>query len=144
MNQRAYGQIVWRGPRVGLHLVNQDNESFFLYPEPLMALSEDASVYTLVKRRDRRPERAIGYHPGAVYATLEEDGDDSILTLLLFEAENRQPFNAEGEIQGVHFDQVYRLPKPELAAFISCLKTMVIQHREFKMLQSKADSQGIF
>lgn len=99
MTERSFAQIRWQQERLGLLLVNDRHERFFLHGGKLLELfarqvtdrnplPED---YLIVKQRDRRPNKAIGYYGGEVRGILKESGDTCILTFYV--GEPYRPFS---------------------------------------------------
>lgn len=81
MEDRSYAQIRWQQNRFGLLLVNTCGEKFFLYADKLQELYDNQNDLRVLKLRDRKPSRAIGYYPGQVVGTIDMT-DESVLIRL--------------------------------------------------------------
>jgi len=66
MTGRSYAQIRWQSDRLGLLMVNANREKFFIHAEKLELMLTHGDEYVIIKERDRKPGRAIGYYPGMI------------------------------------------------------------------------------
>jgi len=67
----ASAQIYMRKGQMGLHLVNDQRQSFILYAKPLMAMVNHRGEYSRIKHRNGLLKQAIGYHPGEIWGEWE-------------------------------------------------------------------------
>lgn len=135
MESRAYGQIQWRHGRLGLLMVNPHQQQFFLFAEPLLMMLQKPEEYTLIKRRDRKPERAIAYHGGDIWGASENIGESCVISLFFGPLEGKLRYDKErGEALNVIDTQQYTFPKTELAHFKASIDLMLNQKDTFNRL----------
>lgn len=134
MGDRSYAQIRWQQDRFGLLLVNSRREKFFLYADKLQELYDRADEYVVLKLRDRKPGRAIGYYPGQVIGTLDKGRDAIKIRLYISEPYRDVVFTTEGgtvEPETFHIAQVFTFPKAEFECYKRSLDTMLQQTLHF-------------
>jgi hypothetical protein len=141
MIERSYGRILWRSNRLGLLMVNPRRQSFFIYAEPLLALILHPREYAQVKKRDRKPARAVAHHAGDIWAKIVHRPPESVITLYFGPPEQRMEYNPENKTPTNFVDaQEYTFPQTEWETFGQCLRTMIEQQRDFDRLQFEADT----
>lgn len=140
MNGRSYAQITWSKGRLALDMVNTRGHRFIIYAEPLTRLVRKAGEYVLVKRRDRRPEKAYGHHGGDIWARMEDAKDDWKLTFFFGALDQKLCLDDDGNLLYWIGIQVHVLPKSELQNISACLLTMLDQMRSFDRLKIEADT----
>lgn len=150
LNGRAYARIIQRKKRLGLLLVNQNQQSFFIYAEYLIALMRSEDNLTLIKKRDRDPEKAIAHHGGAIFAHWnkiaasaqdQEEPEALTLTFHLGELERKVEYIKEtGEIRNIIETQEYLFPYDEWATLLDSIKKMLEQQQRFDRLLFEAET----
>jgi len=135
MPARSFAQIVWRRQRLGLEVVNPGLQSDFLFADVLRQVCKAPGSLKLVKHRDRRPERAIGYHPGEVWARYDATGDTAKVTVYLWPLVQKKALDPE---TGEPIDCIahqYLFPLKEFLTFIQVMNDMLDQRDQFDALQ---------
>lgn len=134
MAERSYAQLRWQQDRFGLLLINSRREKFFLYADKLCELYAHQDEYLVLKLRDRKPGRAIGYYPGQVVGTLDESETSIEIHLYVSEPYRDVGFKKEGgteEPETFHVDFIFTFPLKEFLRFKRVIDTMLEQEREF-------------
>jgi hypothetical protein len=134
MSDRSYAQIRWHQDRIGLMMVNNRREKFFLLGEKLQDLYARQDEYLVVKLRDRRSSRAIGYYPGQVVATLDSGRSTVKIRLYISEPHRDVLFKTEDDVvepDTFHVEQVYSFPASEFDAYKKAIDTMLEQAQLF-------------
>lgn len=72
MTNRCFAQIRWQQNRLGLLMVNERRQRFFVFAEKLIAMINDPGRCQEIKLRDRKPMKASGYYAGQVLGSLTE------------------------------------------------------------------------
>ena len=151
LKKRSYARILWRKreTQLGLLMVNPHQASFFIYAEALISLMKHENNLVLVKKRDRDPEKAIGYHGGAIVGYWEEVPEDpesnqpqACKVVLMFgEVEQKMEYVQQtGEVRHVAFSQEYLFPLAEFEILIESIKTMKAQQNRFDRLAMEAET----
>ena len=141
MTDRSYAQIRWQNDRLGLLVVNTSNERFFIHAEKLQELFNRQEEYTVVKQRDRKPSRAIGYYAGQVYGTLDQEGEEYQVTLYIGNPYEDIGFDMKACLpKGYLLVQKYTFPKAELARFKRVMADMLEQKQDFDNALSAAEA----
>lgn len=133
---RSYAQIIRRKQRLGLEMINLNMQSDFVFASLIIEMCKRPQEYCLIKQRDRRPDRAIGYHPGEVWGTYDESAKTSEIILYLWPLAQKSFFNAE---TGEPIDcttHKYLFPKAEFLSFLQVLTCMLKQKDTFEDLQN--------
>lgn len=142
--RQSFAQIRWHQDRLGLMLVNQERDKFFLHADKLLELHNRQDEYLTVKFRDRNPKRAIGYHGGEILGNLCEEGEVAILTLYLWPLYQNVGFDlSQGLPTGFIATQTYTFPIEELHTYITAISTMIGQKQEFEELLRAAEATPI-
>jgi len=134
MADRSYAQIRWQQDRFGLLLVNSRRERFFLYADKLQELCDRDDNYVILKLRDRKPSRAIGYYPGQVVGTIDRKNASVVISLYISEPYSDVKFKETAEFMEpniYHVAQVFTFPYDEFEIFKNALDTMLEQERLF-------------
>lgn len=131
---RSYMQIRWQQDRFGLLMVNANREKFFLFADKLQELYDHADLYHVLKLRDRKPGRAIGYYAGQVIGTLDKGEETIKIRLYISDPYRDVTFKtvddcAEPDVY--HVGQVFTFPKKEFLRFKDALITMLEQAQQF-------------
>ena len=136
---RSYGRINWNNNRLGLLLVSPSHR-FFIFAEPLLAMAHDPGVLKIVKRRNKRPETAVGYHPGAIVGRL--DHSDGWARIRLYFGEVGQDIEKEedGRLLNVVVHREYFLPTRDLDELLPAIELMLFQREGFNELSMLADT----
>lgn len=147
---RSYARIIWRKRQLGLLLVNQNQQSFFIYAETLLAVMNAENDLALIKKRDRDPSQAIGYHGGAIFASwtadIIEDSPDNLsesvtLSLYFGEVEKKAIYDKKtGELRNIIDTQTFLFPRKELESMVRGIKIMVKQQDKFQRLLYDAET----
>ena len=141
MESRSYGQIQWRQGQLGLLMVNQHQQQFFLFAEPLVMMLENPGKYILVKRRDRKPEKAIAYHGGEICGAFENSGENCQISLFFGPLEaNIHCDQKRRKALNVIDIQKYSFPKTELDHFKSSIDHMLDQKDLFNRFLREAQT----
>lgn len=134
MPARSYAQIVWRRQRLGLVMVNPGLQSDFIFAEVLQQACKEPGRLKLVKHRDRRPERAINYHPGEVWAQYDATGGTAKITVYLWPLVQKKVLHPEtGEPLDCMSHQ-YLFPLKEFQTFVQVINDMLDQKDQFDAL----------
>ncbi len=64
MLRRAYARIEWQGSTLGLRVVNEEGQSYFIHAKPFLAMMDGSPKLCPVKLRHKKPMRAIAIHAG--------------------------------------------------------------------------------
>jgi hypothetical protein len=134
MADRSYAQIRWQQERFGLLLVNSRNEKFFLYADKLQKLFDRDDEYVVLKLRDRKPSRAIGYYPGQVIGTLDKTAEKISICLYISEPYSDVKFLNDGGAvtpDEFHVEQLFTFPLKEFMRFKTIIDTMLEQAQFF-------------
>ena len=134
MSDRSYAQIRWQQDRFGLLLVNAHREKYFLYAEKLQELYEHDDLYHVLKLRDRKPSKAIGYYPGQVIGSLDKAEETITIRLFISEPYRDVIFKKDSdsfEPETYHVAQVFTFPKNEFVRFKKLLDVMLEQAQQF-------------
>ena len=141
MESRSYGQIQWRQGRLGLLMVNPHQQQFFLFAEPLLMMLEKPDEYIQVKRRDRKPEKAIAYHGGDIWGVSENIGENCLISLFYGPLKDNLRYDQDsGEVLNVIDTQSYSFPKTELTHFKASIDQMMKQKDTFSRLLLEAQT----
>lgn len=144
MSFQTLAQIRWYQDRLGLMLVNDQRDRFFLRAEKLVELYNRPDEYLTVKLRDRKPGRAIGYHGGEVVGNMYRDGGQYILTMYLWPLMQNVKFDHDqGVPVGFISTQTYILPSDEMNAYINAITFMLNRKLEFEDLIRAAEATPI-
>lgn len=130
MAGRAYAQIRWQQEQLGLLLVNDRNERFFLFAEKLLELDARRGEPLVVKLRNRRPGSAVGYYGGQVVGKLEQEGQTSRVTLYIGDPYQDLRLNAKGQPTGWIKSLEFGVPNSEMETFVQALTIMVAQQNK--------------
>lgn len=138
----ALARIDWQGQnkRLGLLLVNHDRESFFLYAEPIICMMGRPDEYLMVKQRDREPEKAIGYHGGAIWGDVDVVDSSMIISLhfgalwqdIVYKPDSCKLINVLGT-------QRYQISTGRLKSLVKEIKHSHAEQREFDRLTMEAE-----
>ena len=142
MTERSYAQIRLQQDRFGLLMVNALREKFFLFADKLKLLYADDAHFHVLKLRDRKPGRAIGYYPGQVIGTVDKDEEFIKITIYISEANCDVTFiDVEGaEVPGVYLtSHVFTFPRKEFVRFKNILDVMLDQAQEFSEMLRAAE-----
>lgn len=133
---RSYAQIIQRKQRLGLLMVNQNMQSNFVFANIIIDICNHSTEYRVVKYRDRRPERAIGYHPGEIWGTYDETTKTSRITLYLWPIGQKAFQDPEtGELYDCT-THTYLFPREEFKSFLHVLTCIEQQKDTFEDLQN--------
>lgn len=140
MTERSFAQIRWQQERLGLLMVNDRHERFFLHGAKLMELFDRQVTgrnplpedFLIVKQRDRRPNRAIGYYGGEVRGILMENGDTCTLTLYVGEPYRSFGFDViRHELTDLLATLRFTFPLSEIRGYSDCILLMLQQKDTF-------------
>jgi hypothetical protein len=139
--RKSCARIDVRKDRLGLHLVNEYRQQYFLYAKPLMTMVTWPEEYARVKLRNAPQKPAIGYPAGDVWGVFESGEDEITITLLIGPRDlnielNRQTQEPENVVAG----QTYILPNEEFDMLYQALELMVHQKEEFQDLLDGAET----
>ena len=127
MSGRSYAQIRWNQNQLGLILVNQDCERFFLRAEKLQDLFTHEGNPRVIKLRDRKPGRASGYYPGQVVGYFDKNEREAVIRLYISEPYRDIVLNGDGEPESFLVVERYTYPLVEFIEFKRVIDTMVKQ-----------------
>lgn len=140
MAGRAYAQIRWQQDQLGLLLVNDRNERFFLFADKLLELDARRGECLVVKLRNRRPGSAIGYYSGQVAGKLEQEGQTSRITLFIGDPYQDIKLSADGQPTGWIKSLEFCVPNSEMEPFVKALSIMVGQQRDVEAAHRSAEA----
>lgn len=135
MADRSFAQIRWQQDRFGLLMVNSGREKFFLLADKLQEMFERDDDFVVLKLRDRKPGRSIGYYPGQVVGTIDKTEETVKVRLYISEPYRDVIFKTEGgfiEPETYHIVQVFTFPYKEFMRFKRVLDTMLQQEAFFR------------
>jgi hypothetical protein len=121
-------------------MVNSDGEQFTMFAEPFLRLLNKPDEYALVKKMDKHPQQARGYHGGEILAQIDENDDDWVVTLYFGSLSQRMEFKEGHGPVNVLTSQEFNLPKSELESFRSSVEIMMEQTRKFDRMKMNADA----
>jgi len=131
MATRSYGRPICNQKRPGLELVSPGHR-YYIYAEPLIALYAEPGRYKVVKNRDKRPDKAIGYHPGQILGRMDRvDNDWLRLTLILGEGCQDIEPDGNGGLRNVLREHQHYMPFKEWSLYVTCLKLVLRQRAVF-------------
>lgn len=117
MTGLAATQIDRKGSHLGVSLINGDGASFFLYDQSLLALWSNPSQFVQVKRRNRDPQEANGYHAGQIFGTIDRAGDEVDLRFFFGPNDHDLRYDPDSKsLIGFVRQESYRLPHGDLEA----------------------------
>lgn len=134
MTERSYAQIRWQQEQFGLLLVNASRERFFIRADKLQKMCEYDGVPLVLKLRDRKPGRAIGYYPGQVIGIIGRENSSIVIRLYISEPYKDVIFKAPPDDmipESYHVAQIFTFPEDEFESFIVALDTMIDQAAHF-------------
>lgn len=141
MNARSLAQVRWQQDRLGLLMVNDQRDRFFLHGDKLLELFARTDEYLVVKLRHRRPVQAIGSYPGQIMGSLNYEGETTRITLYVGEAFRDIGYNeATGKLRHYLTTQTHVFDRAELEAYRQVIQTMVSQHTVFDDLLRGAEA----
>lgn len=141
MTDRSLAQLRWHGGRLGVMLVNEHNQRFFVFAEKLKQLFEHPGKARLVKVRDRDPRRATAHYPGEVQGCLTFAGDDATLAFVVGGAYHGLPLNDDGTLPNEYFLRIeFILPRRELTLLHDVAVQMESQRTEFEERLQSAEA----
>lgn len=143
---RSYAKIEYwdKGRRLGLHMVNADSSSFYVYVEPLLAMYENQRKFVQVKIKDNTPKKEKSIYPGDIIgemymskiSDIEDPGVYMTIKLYFGPVEKKLDCdNQERKIKGQIEEQRYIFPQKEFKCFLETIKKMDDQHNDFKNLK---------
>ncbi len=151
---RSYARILRRKQQLGLLMVNQNQQSFFIYAQALLGLMKTENNLTLIKKRNRDPEKAFGYHGGAIFArwnkatpdNKDKDQPEAVTLSLHFgEVEKKVEYDKEtGELRNIIDVQEYLYPAVELETMVRGIEYMLKQQEQFDRLLFEAETNPGF
>lgn len=139
MNQRTFARPICDQRRPGLELVSPGHR-FFIYAEKLIALCDAPGQYRVIKRRDKHPEKAVGYHPGEIIGRLDIEKGWARICLFLGECGQSIEPDGKGGFLNVVREPHHSIPLKELELFVSVLTLVLRQREDFDATLSMADS----
>jgi len=134
MAERSYAQIRWQQEQFGLLMVNASNEKFFVRADKLQRMCEEVGQPLVLKLRDRKPSKAIGYYPGQVIGVIERENSSVVIKLYISEPYNDVIFKdpPDDKIpESYHVAQVFAIPEAEFESFMETIYTMLEQAVDF-------------
>lgn len=140
MSGRSYARIVWSHNRLSVHLVNPEGEQFTMFAEPFLRLLQKPDECALVKKMDKHPQRARGYHGGEIVAQIDSEGKDWLLTLYFSTLTQRMTLINKTTVDDYLVRQQFILPQDEIASFKSSLEIMLEQGKSFDKFKMNADA----
>jgi hypothetical protein len=117
-----------------------------MFAEPFLKLLEvprlleELKKPVLVKKMDKRPKRARGYHGGEILAQIKESGEDWLITLCFGSLTQRMKRGDDGQPVNVMTYQKFILPKREMESFEQNIDIMLKQTNKFDRLKMNADA----
>ncbi|MBJ6799730.1 hypothetical protein [Geomonas propionica] len=134
MSEHATAQIRWYQNRLGLLMVNEHRQRFFIFAEKLLALFAEPGRCKEIKLRDRKPGRASGYYPGQVLGVLALQGTNYTLTLYVGYPNENIPFTPETGFAPLEYltRLQFCFPQGELETFRCAVEIMLAQGRVFE------------
>ncbi|MBF0644499.1 hypothetical protein HTZ97_07325 [Desulfuromonas acetoxidans] len=140
MRSRSYGRPICDKNRLGLALASPSH-CFFLHADKLIALRAAPGEFRLIKRRNKHPEKAIGYHPGGILGRLDI-GKTGWVRICLFLGECGQNIELDGNggLLNVLREYHHVLRLSELDTFMDSLTLVIRQREQFAEAESLFDS----
>jgi hypothetical protein len=137
--QRSYARIWWQNDRPGLQMVSS-GQLFFLFAENLIPMYREPGKYKLIKYRHKRPETAIGCHPGDIYGRLDTNNPD-VCRIVLFYGEVGRSIEFDGScLLNVAAEFCFFFPKNEVDDRVRELWRTIQQRKQFEDMKMMADS----
>ena len=134
MTERSYAQIRMQQDRFGLLMVNARRERFFLFADKLQLLYDEDDRYHVLKLRDRKPGRAIGYYAGQVAGTVDKGERIIRIRLYISDPYHDVTFKEADGCQDPDVyltSQVFTFPKEEFERFKTIIDVMLEQAQVF-------------
>lgn len=141
MTDRALAQLRWHNGRLGVMLVNEHNQRFFMFAEKLMALVAEPGGVKEVKVRDRQPNRAAGYYPGQVLGSLTHQGGNVTISLVVGEPYFNLVLPDGGGLPEEYFlKMAFTFPKRDITLLHDSANLMLSQLAEFEARLQSAEA----
>lgn len=138
-------QIDRKGSPLGVSLINDDGENFFLHEQSLLALWSNPSRFVQIKRRNRDPQEAIGYHAGQVLGTIDRVGDEVELRLFFGPVDHDLKYDSDTKsLIGAVGQENYRLPHGDLEAVARAFAVFSRHRSHFHELKVFGKSQALY
>jgi len=140
---RSYARIEHWGD-LGLHMVNADAYSYFIYVDPLIAMYDHPNEYVQVKIKDRDSDKSKSMYPGEIIGkmsiskieNIDEAGAYSKIVLYIGSADKLLDCNKKTQlIKGQIEEHRYIFPHKEFKCFLETIKAMDDQQSKFKKLK---------
>lgn len=142
---KAFARISIREGRLGLHLVNEYRQQYFLYANTLRVLVKRPEEYARVKARGSFDKPVTGCPAGDVWGVLEPYDDEVEITLVIGPRDQDIEMNLETqEPENVVAGQTYILPWQEFETLYQALELMVGQQGAFRELLEDAETAIAF
>lgn len=126
---------VW-GEHIGLHFVNTDGVTIFLFASQILAMWENPEDCILIKDRDPDGKSVGGYPIGQVIGALDLDGNDARVLLFFGMSEaDIEPDESEGGLKNVESSQVYCMPLVEMDTCVAFFKLMRSNRPKFDEME---------
>jgi hypothetical protein len=125
-----------RGEHIGLHFVNPDGASIFLFASQILAMWESPEDCILIKDRDLDGKSVSGYPVGQVIGALDLDGKDARVLLFLGTSEaDIETDDNNGGLKNVESSQVHCLPLEDMDTCVAFFKLMRRNRATFDELE---------
>lgn len=131
-NNLSLIQVRWSGERLGVMMVNQHRQKFFMYGEKFLDLFTNRDYFIEVKLRDRQPNVAIGYYPGQILGTVNQCGELYTIVLHVSDPFSNISFDKRTETF-VHVINTlkFTFAVNELEHFTSVMEIMIRDRSQF-------------
>lgn len=140
MTGRSYAQIRWQGDRLGLLMVNTSREKFFIHAEKLDLMLAHGDEYVIIKERDRKPGRAIGYYPGMIMGSYAIQDGSYHVTLYVGEPYRDIGYDKKtGELTHWITVMEFELPCEEMTKYREVMALMTDQLETFDARLEEAE-----
>lgn len=133
MTDRSFAQIRWQQDRLGLLMVNERRQRFFVFAEKLIAMFNDLGRCKEIKLRDRKPARASGHYAGQVLGAMSVTENLYQIVLYIGYPLGNIDFDPQTELVPLEYltSMEFIFPCQELDALKFSLETMLNQAVRF-------------
>lgn len=141
----SLARIQWNDSTLGLTLVNAlQGYRFFMYAVPFLSLTSGRSSITMVKRANRNPASARGYHAGEIVATMSDAADGAVAMILYFGPVSGalQCDSDAGTVTNAVDVQMYNLSKADIDTLRNAVMLMESQRHDFNAAMLEVDIES--